>query len=91
MRTQYSYLTIMVFAIVGMAGCAPSGSSAPADTSGNLITGDGLVNPTPSVLTNWGDLPEGREWGSTAGIDIDPNDGHIWAYERCGAGSFGGG
>jgi len=81
----------MVVAIVGMAGCAPSGSSVPADSSGNFITGDGLVNPTPSVVTNWGDLPEGREWGTTAGIDIDPNDGHIWAYERCGAGSFGDG
>ena len=22
-------------------------------------------------------------------VDIDPNDGHIWAYERCGASSFG--
>jgi len=91
MRTQYSYLTIMVVAIVGMAGCAPPGSSVTADSSGNLITGDGLVNPTTSVVTNWGDLPEGREWGTTAGVDVDPHDGHIWAYERCGAGSFGDG
>ena len=91
MRTQYSYLTIMIVAIVGMAGCAPSGSSVTADSSGNFITGDGLVNPTTSVVTNWGDLPEGREWGTTAGVDIDPHDGHIWAYERCGAGSFGDG
>ena len=43
------------------------------------------------MIANWGDLPEGREWGSTAGIDIDPNDGQIWAYERCGAGTFGSG
>ena len=40
---------------------------------------------------NWGALPAGREWGSTAGVDIDPTDGHIWAYERCGASNFGGG
>ena len=26
-----------------------------------------------------------------AGIDIDPKDGHVWAYERCGAGTAGGG
>lgn len=57
----------------------------------NFITGEGLPNPNPVVTTNWGELPDGREWGSTAGIDIDPTDGHIWAYERCGAGSFGGG
>ena len=43
-----------------------------------------LPNPNPTVLTNWGALPDGRDWGSTAGIDIDP-DGHIWAYDRCGA------
>ncbi len=35
-----------------------------------------------------GELPAGRNWGSTAGIDIDPIDGHIWAYERCGSGDF---
>jgi sugar lactone lactonase YvrE len=58
---------------------------------GNPVTGAGMPNPAPTVIANWGDLPAGREWGSTAGIDIDPIDGHIWAYERCGAGSFGGG
>jgi DNA-binding beta-propeller fold protein YncE len=36
-------------------------------------------------------LPAGRKWGTTAGIDIDPKDGQIWAYERCGAGTAGGG
>jgi sugar lactone lactonase YvrE len=60
-------------------------------TTGNTITGEGMDNPAPNVTRNWGELPEGREWGSTAGIDIDPNDGHIWAYERCGANSFGSG
>ncbi|MDE0393770.1 MAG: peptidyl-alpha-hydroxyglycine alpha-amidating lyase family protein [Gammaproteobacteria bacterium] len=59
--------------------------------SGNAISGSGLPNPAPNVMANWGDLPAGREWGSTAGIDIDPTDGQIWAYERCGAGSFGAG
>ena len=49
----------------------------------------GLPNPNPVVVPNW----ENSCWpelGSTAGID-DPTDGHIWAYERCGASSFGGG
>jgi sugar lactone lactonase YvrE len=44
-----------------------------------------LPNPNPKVIKNWGELPDGREWGSTAGVDIDPIDGHIWAYDRCGA------
>jgi DNA-binding beta-propeller fold protein YncE len=55
------------------------------------ITGEGLPNPAPVVTRNWGQLPAGRKWGTTAGIDIDPKDGHIWAYERCGAGTAGGG
>ena len=67
------------------------GSTAEAQSEGNTITGEGLPNPTATVIANWGDLPEGREWGSTAGVDIDPIDGHVWAYERCGAGSFGAG
>jgi len=57
----------------------------------NPITGEGLPNPAPKVTRNWGQLPGGRKWGTSAGIDIDPKDGNIWAYERCGAGTAGGG
>jgi len=77
-------------ALVFTALLACSANAQQANT-GNFISGEGLPNPNPIVSRNWGELPEGREWGSTAGIDIDPTDGHIWAYERCGAGSFGGG
>jgi sugar lactone lactonase YvrE len=42
-----------------------------------------LPNPNPTVIKNWGALPDGRTWGSTAGVDIGP-DGHVWAYDRCG-------
>ncbi|MFZ8988862.1 MAG: hypothetical protein ACPG2Q_06105 [Pseudohongiellaceae bacterium] len=68
---------------------AATGTALAEDT--DFITGKGLPNPNPVVVPNWGELPAGRNWGSTAGIDIDPTDGHIWAYERCGASSFGGG
>jgi len=76
-------LTAVAAATVLLTGCTATG--------GNPISGEGLPNPAPEVTRNWGDLPAGREWGSTAGVDIDPIDGHIWAYERCGAGTFGGG
>ena len=66
-------------------------SNAPRTSVGNPITGDGLPNPAPVVTRNWGQLPAGRKWGTTAGIDIDPTDGNVWAYERCGAGTAGGG
>ena len=66
-------------------------SNARGTTTGNPITGEGLPNPAPVVTRNWGQLPAGRKWGTTAGIDVDPIDGNIWAYERCGAGTAGGG
>ena len=41
--------------------------------------------PNPyTTIPNWGQLPNGRVWGSTSAIDIAP-DGHIWVAERCGA------
>ena len=69
----------------------PAAASAARTSLGNPITGEGLPNPAPNVTRNWGQLPEGRKWGTTAGIDIDPKDGNVWAYERCGAGTAGGG
>ena len=77
-----------------LSGCTTeSGELAPMQgemAMGNPITGEGLPNPAPRVMANWAELPAGREWGSTAGIDIDPTDGHVWAYERCASGSAGG-
>ena len=79
--------TLIVSAPFLLAGC----DSAQSAAVGNHISGEGLPNPAPIVTQNWGDLPAGREWGSTAGVDIDPTDGQVWAYERCGASAFGGG
>jgi sugar lactone lactonase YvrE len=65
-------------------------SNARRGASASNVTGEGLPNPAPVVTRNWGQLPAGRQWGTTAGIDIDPIDGNVWAYERCGAGAAGG-
>ena len=88
--------TLFACGALVLGGCAteseaPATEMAAAAPAGNTITGEGLPNPAPTVMANWGNLPDGREWGSTAGVDIDPNDGQLWAYERCGAGTFGGG
>lgn len=76
-------------AVIFVAGCSPevdTGTAANGDTgTGNIITGEGFPNPNPVVTNEWGNLPAGRTWGHTAGIDIDPLDGNIWAYERCAA------
>jgi sugar lactone lactonase YvrE len=45
-----------------------------------------LPNPYQAGARNWAALPDGRAWGSTAGIDIGAK-GEIWAIERCGANS----
>ena len=67
----------------------PSGiTGTPADNVTDPAL-RGLPNPNPTVITDWGKLPNGREWGSTAGADIGP-DGHVWAYDRCGGGLDGG-
>ncbi|MDG2282301.1 MAG: hypothetical protein P8L45_04240, partial [Longimicrobiales bacterium] len=68
MSTKRFFLSISLLTAVGFLACAPASDPAPMESAGNLITGEGLPNPAPTVVTNWGDLPEGREWGSTAGV-----------------------
>src|SRR5690606_13190153 len=48
-----------------------------------------LPNPYASE-DGWVRLPDGRTWGSTAGVDIDPDGVHLWAIDRCGANSCAG-
>ena len=46
--------------------------------------------PNPyQTIENWAKMPEGRTWGSTAGVSVDSHD-HIWVAERCGANSCAG-
>ena len=88
---------VSAFAMLLLAACgagtpreqAPA-AAASATPASNPITAQGLPNPAPNVTRNWGQLPAGRSWGTTAGIDIDPIDGNVWAYERCGAPAAGG-
>src|SRR5262245_59992228 len=47
------------------------------------LQGASFPNPY-TTIERWGQLPEGRAWGSTSAIDIAPN-GHVWVAERCGA------
>jgi sugar lactone lactonase YvrE len=38
---------------------------------------------------SWGQLPEGRKWGSSASVTVAP-DGTIWVVDRCGNSGAGG-
>ena len=90
----------MLAGLMWAAGCAQEAANESADeTDATPIdpamiedpAAAGLPNPNPTVMADWVDLPDGREWGSTAGVDIDPIDGHIWAYDRCGGVGLAGG
>ncbi len=45
-----------------------------------------LPNPYRSV-ENWARMPEGRTWGASAGVYVDPAGTGVWVAERCGANS----
>ena len=92
-------LAIVLLSLTTMVACGGSEPMAPepemamdaaaaAAETADLVQRM-LPNPTGEVITQFGDFPEGREWGSTAGIDIGP-DGHVWMYDRCGGGLDGG-
>ena len=80
--------TLFTAIIALLMGCSPDSETGSTTVTGNPITGAGLPNPVPVTTPNWGKLPEGRKWGTSAGIEIDPIDGNIWAYERCGGGAL---
>jgi sugar lactone lactonase YvrE len=51
------------------------------------------VNDRPNpyqMIEGYFKLPDGRQWGSTSAVDIDPDGRSIWVAERCGANSCAG-
>jgi DNA-binding beta-propeller fold protein YncE len=70
--------------IAGIAAIALWGGRTFSQTGVTDPAANNLPNPNPTVNKNWGPLPDGRTWGSSAGVDIGP-DGQVWAYDRCGA------
>ena len=63
-----------------LTACAASGA-ARAQTKEPVNT---LPDPYRPV-ENWAKMPAGRIWGSTSGVDIDPDGRSVWVAERCGA------
>jgi len=91
-RSRALQFTLASMSAAVLAGCAAdaANSGMGEHVMGNPITGEGLPNPNPTVIANWGQLPAGRQFGTTAGMEVDPTDGNLWTYERCGSGSAGG-
>jgi sugar lactone lactonase YvrE len=60
--------------------------SAGVVYSQTITPTNSLPDPYRSV-ENWAKMPQGRTWGSTAGVWIDPDGASVWVAERCGANS----
>src|SRR6266478_5098842 len=79
---RVGFTVVRAIAILFVTTVGTSGGTAYAQD-------DAARNSQPNpyrTIENWAKLPEGRTWGSAAGVDIDPH-GHIWVAERCGANS----
>jgi DNA-binding beta-propeller fold protein YncE len=75
MNPARSTLRVAIVAVLAVAaGAVYSQAVAPTNS---------LPNPYRSAP--FGKLPEGRNWGSTAGIGVDPDGKSIWVAERCSA------
>lgn len=74
---------LKVSLLAGVTALALSGGLAYTQADVVDPARNPLPNPNPTVTKSYGMLPDGRTWGSTAGVDVGP-DGHIWAYDRCG-------
>jgi streptogramin lyase len=77
-RVGFTVTKVIVVLLVGMVGLPGGLAYAQADAATNS-----LPNPYRTI-ENWAKLPEGRPWGSTAGVSVDRR-GDIWVAERCGA------
>jgi len=84
MSNSHAIIQSLRFAAVALfaisAGAVYSQTTAPTNS---------LPNPYRSA-ENWAKLPQGRTWGSTAGVWIDPDGASVWVAERCGANSCAG-
>jgi DNA-binding beta-propeller fold protein YncE len=73
-RPVPSTMSLMLFGCL-LGVCLPVGAAQAENLAPNPYT----------TLEHWGQLPEGRQWGSSSAI-YPTNDGmHIWVAERCGA------
>ena len=71
-------VVVTVVAIVSTAGLAQA----------QPVTGATNDHPNPfTTINDHFKLPEGRTWGSTSAVDIDPDGTSIWVGERCGTNS----
>jgi DNA-binding beta-propeller fold protein YncE len=72
---------ILIGAIIAILGITSAGRIQV--TAADIQPTNSQPDPYRTI-ENWAKLPEGRPWGSTAGVTVD-RKGNIWVAERCGA------
>ena len=79
---------LLGLAVLALATTTPA---AQAQTiSASVAKPAAPVNSAPNPyrsIDNWARMPEGRSWGATAGVYVDPAGTSVWDFERCGANS----
>lgn len=84
-------LFFSVPALIAALFVAPAAVTAQAGASGPPE--HALVEPVNQLphpyetQRAWGELPDGRSWGSVSAVNVDIDGRHIWAGDRCGANS----
>ena len=68
--------------MVGIAAIALA--LAGHDAHGQTTTPTNTAPNPYRTIENWGKLPDGRKWGSTSAVAIDPDGTSVWVAERCG-------
>src|SRR5579864_781982 len=85
MRISTADVRLIGLALTALAIFAVSTSRMTADMHAPIPPVNDLPNPYETIKDSL-KMPEGRTWGSTAGIALD-KDGHsVWVAERCGDG-----
>jgi streptogramin lyase len=76
-QLRFAVVGALVVIVVLTIGASGNLACAQAEAERNS-------QPNPyRTVENWAKLPEGRPWGSTAGVSVDRH-GNIWVAERCG-------
>lgn len=81
---QLKFWRAIAVAVMVVIAIPAAKTHAQADPQPN----NSLPDPYRTI-ENWAVLPNGRTWGSTAGVAVD-RKGNIWVAERCGANSCAG-
>src|SRR4029077_11172788 len=84
-RVEY-LLGLAVLALLATAALRSQAQPTNPATAQPTAPVNSAPNPYRSV-ENWARMPEGRTWGSSAGVYVDPAGTSVWVAERCGANS----